>query len=504
MPVKRLLTFVLLGIGLVSARETAAQPLGTYRWQLTPFCNVLTLAVTQVGGQYRLEGYDDQCGTAQRAPVTGLVVPNPDGTLEFGLTVVHAPGAVPAHIDVTFTIATLGGTWRDSAGNVGTLVFDPASVSGSPRPGGIGASAINPEQVQRRIAGACGAATFVQSINADGTVNCGSDVVGSGDITSVTAGAGLSGGGTAGAVSLGVSFAGPGSAASAARSDHTHEQGYLSTGVGQEALGGAAQFSTAVGYRALRTNGGFSNTALGTSVLGYNTADGIGNTGVGHDALGSNQTGDNNTALGAHALKGTVSANGNTAIGHQALRQTRGSSNLALGAGAGNLHEAGSNNIYIDHPGVASESSTTRIGESQSAAYVAGIYGRAASSGVSVYVNSLGKLGTANSSRRFKERIASLDDVSAKVQALRPVTFVYKPEFDDGSRVKQYGLIAEEVDEVLPDLVVRDAQGQPETVRYHFLNVLLLAEVQRLERRLAQQTREIEELRALINQSRDR
>src|SRR5262245_21243543 len=105
----------LLGLLLV-ARPAGAQPLGTFRWQLSPFCNVLSLQVTQIGTQYRLEGFDDQCGTGPRAAAVGLVVANPDGTLEFGLTVVTATAAAPAHVDVTFNIAALGGPWRDSAG----------------------------------------------------------------------------------------------------------------------------------------------------------------------------------------------------------------------------------------------------------------------------------------------------------------------------------------------------------------------------------------------------
>jgi Chaperone of endosialidase len=551
----------LLLLGCVAiARDTAAQPLGSLSWQLTPYCNVLTLAVTQTGSQYRLEGYDDQCGSGPRAAVTGLVVPNPDGTLEFGLTIVTTTSALPAHVDVTFTIATLGGTWRDQTGATGAFVFSPSlPAAGSPRPaplvgsasvqdGAIGAADINPAEVQRRVLGACGAGTFVRTVNADGTVGCGADSAGPGGITGVTAGPGLTGGGASGAVSLAVAFAGPGAANLAARSDHTHEVGAnFSVSVGPDAYAGLlASANTAVGARALRnTAGGANNTAVGAVTLGQNTTGG-GNTGLGSHALAANTTGASNTVVGSEAMDSnstggsnvavgsralgtsngnqntavgasslTVLGNGNnnTAVGYRALVLSGGSSNIALGHNAGSSHQNGINNIYIDHIGQGSESNTIRIGQGQVETYLAGVHGRTASGGIAVYVNSEGRLGTTTSSRRFKEQIAPLGNVSEQVQALRPVTFYYKPEFDDGTGLKQYGLIAEEVDEVLPDLVVRDAQGRVETVRYHFLNTLLLAEVQRLEReradqqrhltqhaqQLTQQAREIEGLRAIVD-----
>jgi hypothetical protein len=490
-------------------RESAAQPLGTYRWQLTPYCNVLTLAVTQVGGQYRLEGFDDQCGGGPRAAVTGLVVPNPDGTLEFGLTIVTSTTALPAHVDVTFSIATLGGTWRDSAGGSGAFVFNPpAPAAGPARPapyvpipdGTVGAADINPAEVQRRVSGTCGAGLFVQAVNADGGVNCGGDS-GGGYITDVTAGHGLTGGGTSGAVSLAVAFAGTGSTGAAARSDHTHAIAGGNTTIGAESYSTGGSYNTGIGYRALGNSTRSFNTALGASAL-YR-AGGDYNVAVGSYALVDND-GHRNTGVGHGALRENTS-NDNTALGYAALSGSEGTRNIAIGHEAGSLHQNGFNNIYIDHPGETSESNAIRIGTGQVETYIAGIYGRTSSSGTAVFVNSLGRLGTSTSSRRFKDHIAPLPDVSGAVQALRPVTFVYKPAFDDGTRLKQYGLIAEEVAEVLPDLVVRDASGQAETVRYHFLPTLLLAEVQRLEReradqqrRLSEQARELADLRALV------
>ncbi len=122
-----------LVLGVVTA--ATAQPIGTFRFQLEPFCNLLTLAVTQNGTVFRLEGTDDQCGAATAAGLVGLAFINPGGEVGFGINVVASPGGSPVHIDATISIATLNGTWRDSAGNSGAFTFRPAAATGgSPRP----------------------------------------------------------------------------------------------------------------------------------------------------------------------------------------------------------------------------------------------------------------------------------------------------------------------------------------------------------------------------------
>ncbi len=123
-------------LALALPAMTHAQSLGTFRWQLQPYCNVVAVGVTQVGGVYRLEGTDDQCGGGRDlASVQGLAFPNPDGTIGFGMTIVTAPGGAPVHVDAEMSIATLGGTWRDSAGATGTFRFTPGAGSGgNPRP----------------------------------------------------------------------------------------------------------------------------------------------------------------------------------------------------------------------------------------------------------------------------------------------------------------------------------------------------------------------------------
>ena len=117
-------------------QSAIAQPLGTFRWQLQPFCNVVTVAITQNGPIYRLEGTDDQCGNgADAASVTGTAFPNADGTIGFGLNIVTAPGGRPVHVDAEINLGTFSGTWRDSAGSVGTFVLTSgAGNGGSPRP----------------------------------------------------------------------------------------------------------------------------------------------------------------------------------------------------------------------------------------------------------------------------------------------------------------------------------------------------------------------------------
>jgi len=147
-PQATLLAFVL---GLVwSSVPAAAQPIGAFRWQLQPYCNVLTLVVAQQNGVYTLAGTDDRCGGQQSASAVGVVFLNPNGTVGVGLTTV-VPGGTPIHLEATITTASLSGTWRDSSGNSGTFVFTPgSSTGGSPRPvasGGVAPGSITAMQL---------------------------------------------------------------------------------------------------------------------------------------------------------------------------------------------------------------------------------------------------------------------------------------------------------------------------------------------------------------------
>ncbi len=117
-----------------AARGAHAQTVGTFSWQLQPYCNVVTATVTQSGGVFTIDGTDDLCGANPRASVTGLAFQNPNGTVSFGLSLVVPPAPTPIHLTATIDLGSLGGTWKDSAGNTGPFVFSPASISGSPRP----------------------------------------------------------------------------------------------------------------------------------------------------------------------------------------------------------------------------------------------------------------------------------------------------------------------------------------------------------------------------------
>ncbi len=258
--------------------------------------------------------------------------------------------------------------------------------------------------------------------------------------------------------------------------------------------GTGAHCNTAIGAEALASDtDGVSNTAVGWAALFSNTI-GIRNTGIGYQAIQSNMTGNENTAVGEWSLLSNTGGNNNTALGFNSLAATTGSNNIALGNAAGNLLTAGSNNIAIGNSGAAAESNTIRIGTvgTQTKAFIAGISGVTSSGGAAVFVNGSGQLGTVTSSRRFKDNIETMDKASESLLSLRPVTFRYKPEID-AKGIPQFGLIAEEVDKVNPDLVVRDEEGVIQTVRYEQVNAMLLneflkehARVKEMEARLAE------------------
>jgi hypothetical protein len=275
------------------------------------------------------------------------------------------------------------------------------------------------------------------------------------------------------------------------------------TGGNNTANGAFALFSstigfanTANGYQALYKNtAGFDNTANGHEAL-FNNTTGNNNTASGVNALYSNTTSGGNSAYGLNALYFNTTGGSNTAVGPNALyNNTIGSTNIALGASAGNSLTTGSNNIDIGNFGAAGEANTIRIGTTgtHTNTYVAGIYKVTAAKGVAVFVDSNGHLGTATSSARFKDQIKPMDKASEAILSLRPVTFRYKHELDPDS-IPQFGLVAEQVEKVNPDLVAHDDQGKPYTVRYEAVNAMLLNEflkehrkVGALEAKMAQQ-----------------
>ncbi|HWD18529.1 MAG TPA: tail fiber domain-containing protein [Verrucomicrobiae bacterium] len=276
--------------------------------------------------------------------------------------------------------------------------------------------------------------------------------------------------------------------------------------------------NTAVGSYAMAYNGaGNENTGMGASVLenltsgSENTADGVGalnydttgndNTAVGAFTLELSSWGDENTALGANALLNNTVGSFNTACGAMALSQNIGSNNIALGYGAGQgLSEAGnSNNIDIGNPGFFLDAGVMRIGTSgvQKSAYLAGISGVTVSGGAPVYVNSVGQLGVLTSSAKYKEDIHPMSDSSDVLFDLRPVAFRYRPDLDPGG-LRQFGLIAEEVDRVDPELVLHDEQSRAYTVRYEAINAMLLNEFLKEHRKVKEQGNEISELKGRL------
>ena len=233
-------------------------------------------------------------------------------------------------------------------------------------------------------------------------------------------------------------------------------------------------------------NAGFSNTGTGNVFVGtsagFANTSGANNVFSGLNAGNANKTGTDNVFDGASAGASNVGGNNNVFTGYFAGQAATGSSNTFLGYSAGSSITAGGNNIDIGANSGPSgnESNTIRIGTStQTATFIAGISGATSSSGVNVLINTSGQLGTLTSSRRFKDNIQDMGTASSKLFQLRPVTFYYKPQFDDGSHLLQYGLIAEEVAKVYPDMVVYDKDGQPYTVRYQVLAPMLLNELQK-------------------------
>jgi len=267
--------------------------------------------------------------------------------------------------------------------------------------------------------------------------------------------------------------------------------------------------NTADGTFALSSNTtGGDNTAIGDIALTSNTT-GLWNTATGFGALGSNTNGRLNTATGYLALDNNVTGGGNTAIGDSALAgNITGSNNIALGSNAGINLTTGNNNIDIGARGVADESNTIRIGTVgvQTSAYIRGISGVTVASGATVIVDAHGHLGTVQSLARFKDEIKPMDKASEAILTLKPVTFRYKKELDrDG--IPQFGLVAEEVEKVNPDLVARDENGQVYTVRYEAVNTMLLNEflkehrkVQDQEVRLTKQEATISQLKSTVAQ----
>lgn len=384
---------------------------------------------------------------------------------------------------------------------------------------------VDPALVQTRVSGACTVGSFIVAIAEDGSVLCdnGSDVRANTryGVAALANNGGEGFGGANTAVGTG-----------ALQFDTV---GFWNTAIGVDALGDNTDgnFNTASGVNALWHNiTGNDNTAMGVNSLWANTTGnantatgrgalfanttananvatgflsmhlntvGYSNTAIGNRSLYSNIDGYNNTVSGFQALSSNVDGHDNTVIGAWARANgNSGSGNLILGAFAGiNDNGVGSNNIIVAHTGVPDDNDTTRIGEFQTRTFIAGIQGVTTDSNdaVGVVIDSNGQLGTISSSRRYKEDINDMGSSSDRLLQLHPVTFRYKDAYTNGEQPLDYGLIAEEVAEVFPELVVFNDKNQPETVKYRLLSSLLLNELQKQHSRLSGQVAEINELK---------
>jgi hypothetical protein len=289
------------------------------------------------------------------------------------------------------------------------------------------------------------------------------------------------------------------------------------TGVFNTAIGSAAlrfnatgDFNTAIGSAALRFNTASNNTAVGSNAL-FSNRFGHYNTAVGDTALNSNTVGEENTAVGWEAMYYNTTGGTNTAVGVSALsRNTQGGSNTAIGYGALNFNTTGFNNTALGHFAgfnVSTAHDVICIGDHEPGADVSNTCFIASIRGVTtinnnalpVYIDSAGQLGTASSSRRFKRDIKPIGNASEALLALKPVSFAYKAHKDN---TPQFGLLAEDVAEVNPDLVIYDTDGKPFAVRYDAVNAMLLNEFLKEHRKIQAQDRNIREQQEQICEQR--
>ena len=287
---------------------------------------------------------------------------------------------------------------------------------------------------------------------------------------------------------------------------HTYGTNNFFAGVNAGNLTMTGSDNTAVGFQALKANeGGNENTVIGLSAMLSNTS-GNGNSALGRAALLQNLDGVGNTAVGQRAIRSNTGGDFNVGVGLDSLFNNTGNNNIAIGKSAGAALTNGNSNIAIGAPGVAGESGAIHIGNvsNHTKTFVIGIRGvtTGVADAITVMIDSNGQLGTVSSSRRYKEDIHDMveAETSARLRQLRPVTFRYKGAFADGEKPIQYGLIAEEVAEVFPDLAVYNEEGQPETVKYHLLAPLLLNEVQKQQQVAEDREREMAGLKQRLEQ----
>jgi hypothetical protein len=266
-------------------------------------------------------------------------------------------------------------------------------------------------------------------------------------------------------------------------SDTTHSYNTTAGNTVVDNLPGS--FITAIGNAAFNEGTGDYNTGIGGGVALLGIPTGKSNTAIGYGAIVSLNTGLQNNTLGEESL----------------YNITSGSYNIAIGYNAGELFTTENNNIDVANNGTTGDSGVVRFGTSgtQTSFFVAGVNGvNVGANTSSLLIDSSGQLGTISSSRRFKTDIQDMGDASRDLMRLRPVTFIYQKPFADGSQPVQYGLIAEEVADVYPDLVAYSADGQIQTVKYQMLAPLLLNEVQRDQTEIRELDEQMTKLEAAL------
>jgi hypothetical protein len=273
---------------------------------------------------------------------------------------------------------------------------------------------------------------------------------------------------------------------------HENTDGTYNTATGVNALfnNTSGSQNSACGAGALQTNtDGRADVANGVAAL-LNNITGSFNTANGHLALLKNTDGSSNVATGALALKNNTTGDNNTADGTSALdNNTTGRDNTALGGGAGGGVTTANNVICIGARG-ANVSNSCFVG------HIRGVTTQNADA-IAVLIDSAGQLGTVSSSARFKKEIKPMDKASETILALNPVVFHYK---SDKTNTPQFGLIAEEVAAINPDLVIRDENGEIYTVRYEAVNAMLLNEFLKEHRTVQEMKKEIAVLTATVKE----
>jgi trimeric autotransporter adhesin len=420
--------------------------------------------------------------------------------------------------------AILISTWAGFAGFANAQMEPQTAYSDTEGNTALGAAAL-PSPVDTDCTGACGidntaAGNSALHSNTTGSYNI---AIGEGALVSNTTGSYNTASGTdalyanttgsynvaIGVETLEYNSTGSYNTASSTFALFSNTTGTYNVASGYETLehNSTGSYNTADGVFALSNNtSGNYNTAFGAGAL-YSTT-GSYNSASGYQALHDDTTGAQNTASGVNALYGNTKGDFNTASGVDALiHNTTGSSNIAEGYKAGYNLTTGSNNIDIGSPGVVAESGVIRIGtitgttSTQNATYIAGIYAETATGGTEVFIDSSGRLGTKLSSLRYKEDVEPMAEASERLLQLRPVKFRYKKADASGAKPIQYGLIAEEVAKVYPELVVRDATtGRIDGVRYDELAPMLLNEMKVQKQQF---TAEIQELRAEVRALQD-